>query len=111
MEPDLDYFCEEELESADDLSDAETIEEEESSDSDEDIANDVNNEYDQIFYGKNKSTEWLDKPQKFSGKHHTATHARNEGTVHPNIPSHSVKAVFQMFMTEQIIEKVHQKRL
>lgn len=106
MEPDLDYFCEEELESADDLSDAETIEEEESSDSDEDIANDVINEYDQIFYGKNKSTEWLDKPQKFSGKHHTATHARNEGTVHPNIPSHSVKAVFQMFMTEQIIEKV-----
>ena len=102
------YDSENENEVNDDLSDADS-EMEDDSDSDEDGED---NQYetnvgvqDEKIYGKDKQCVWYNRPQTVR-THLPTFRDTDEDKVHNQVPSHSIKATFEFFLTDEIIQKV-----
>ena len=104
-EQENDWQSEDGFESTDDLSDCDDVDEPMNSEDSE-----VSEEEDvepstvvsQIIYGKDKLTEWHKNPQQIVN----IPQSPSIGKVHPNLPIHSLKAVFEMFVTNQMLDRI-----
>ena len=104
-EQENDWQSEDGFESTDDLSDCDDVDEPmNSEDSEVSEEEDVepSTAVSQIIYGKDNLTEWHKNPQQIVN----IPQSPFIGKVHPNLPTHSLKAVFEMFVTNQMLDTI-----
>ena len=102
--PENDFSEEDDFASDEDLSDHEA--EKDSNDEDSETSEDEEagpcNENEDFIYGKDKWTKWYNRPQNIS----PVQMSNATGSVHPSLPKHSVKAIFEMFLTDQMLDQI-----